>query len=93
MEQYFGRGPILWQSFFSYSHVDEALRNKLEAHLAMLKRQGLIEPWHDRRILAGSEFDASISTHLEEADVIMLLVSADFLASEYCYSSTTVGHF
>ncbi|WP_163995268.1 toll/interleukin-1 receptor domain-containing protein [Pyxidicoccus caerfyrddinensis] len=72
--------------FFSYSHADEALRNVLEGHLTMLKRQGLIEPWHDRRITAGSEFDAAISTHLEEADVILLLVSVDFLASEYCYS-------
>jgi hypothetical protein len=72
--------------FFSYSHTDEALRNKLEIHLTMLKRQGLIEPWHDRRITVGSELDASISKHLEEADVILLLISADFLASEYCYS-------
>jgi hypothetical protein len=72
--------------FFSYSHVDEVLRNKLEAHLTMLRRQGLIEPWHDRRIVVGSELDTAISTHLEEADVILLLVSSDFLASEYCYS-------
>ncbi|KFE64952.1 toll/interleukin-1 receptor domain-containing protein [Hyalangium minutum] len=72
--------------FFSYSHADEALRNRLETHLTMLKRQGLIEPWHDRRITAGNEFDASISKHLEAANVILLLVSSDFLASEYCYS-------
>ncbi|MDY7232810.1 toll/interleukin-1 receptor domain-containing protein [Hyalangium rubrum] len=72
--------------FFSYSHADEALRNKLEAHLSMLRRQGLIESWHDRRITVGSELDASISRQLEVADVILLLVSSDFLASEYCYS-------
>lgn len=76
--------------FFSYSHTDETLRNKLETHLSLLKRQGLIEPWHDRRITAGSEFAADINQHLEEADVILLLVSADFLASDYCYSREMV---
>lgn len=72
--------------FFSYSHEDEELRNRLEKHLALLKRQNLIESWHDRRILAGSELDSSIGVNLEAADIILLLVSADFLASEYCYS-------
>ncbi|MRD47519.1 TIR domain-containing protein [Caenimonas koreensis DSM 17982] len=72
--------------FFSYSHEDEELRNRLEKHLALLKRQGLIEAWHDRRILAGSELDETISANLESADIILLLVSADFLASDYCYS-------
>jgi hypothetical protein len=72
--------------FFSYSHKDEALRDQLETHLAQLKNQGLIESWHDRRIVAGSEFGADISAALEDADIILLLVSADFLASSYCYS-------
>jgi hypothetical protein len=72
--------------FFSYSHEDEELRNRLEKHLALLKRQGLVEAWHDRRILAGSELDEAISSNLESANIILLLISADFLASEYCYS-------
>lgn len=72
--------------FFSYSHEDEELRNRLEKHLALLKRQGLIEAWHDRRILAGSDLDQAISQNLEAADIVLLLVSADFLASDYCYS-------
>lgn len=72
--------------FFSYSHADEAMRDRLEVHLSMLKRQGLIESWHDRRITAGSDVDESILQNLEEADVILLLVGADFIASEYCYS-------
>lgn len=72
--------------FFSYSHKDEGLRDQLETHLAMLRNQGFIESWHDRRIVAGSELDTSIFSHLETADVILLLVSADFLASTYCYS-------
>lgn len=72
--------------FFSYSHVDENLRNQLEIHLSTLKRQGLIETWHDRRIIAGDEFDTAISDNMDKADVILLLVSADFIASDYCYS-------
>ena len=71
--------------FFSYSHADEALRDQLEKHLTMLKRQGAIETFHDRRIAAGDDVDGSISTELEQADVILLLVSPDFLASAYCY--------
>jgi hypothetical protein len=70
---------------FSYSHADEHLRDRLEKNLTMLKRQGVIETFHDRRIAAGNEVDSSISTELERADVILLLVSTDFLASAYCY--------
>lgn len=72
--------------FFSYSHDDEPFRDQLEKHLSMLKRQGHIEAWHDRRIAAGAEIDETISEALEEADIILLLVSASFIASDYCYS-------
>lgn len=72
--------------FFSYSHKDEALRDELEAHLAMLKNQGLIDAWHDRRIVAGEVFDDKIFETLEAADIILLLVSSDFLSSPYCFS-------
>lgn len=71
--------------FFSYSHKDEELRNELEVHLAMLQRQGLITAWHDRRIGAGKDIHSEISAELESADIILLLVSAHFLASDYCY--------
>ncbi|MBU4185637.1 MAG: toll/interleukin-1 receptor domain-containing protein [Proteobacteria bacterium] len=71
--------------FFSYSHEDEELRNELETHLALLKRQGVISSWHDRRITAGSDFDQTISSELESSQIILLLVSAHFLASDYCY--------
>jgi len=71
--------------FFSYSHADEALRDQLEKHLIMLKRQGLLETWHDRRIPAGDDFEHAIDEHLESADIILLLVSPDFLSSAYCY--------
>ena len=70
---------------FSYAHADEQLRNELEVHLAPLRREGLIDPWHDRRILAGQEFKGEIDLHFEAADIILLLVSPDFIASNYCY--------
>ena len=71
--------------FYSYAHSDERLRNALEKHLAIMKRQGLIEGWHDRKIVAGSEWKDQIDEHLNSAGIILLLVSADFLASNYCY--------
>ena len=61
--------------FFSYSHKDENLRDQLETHLAMLKRQGVIATWHDRRLIAGAEIDSGISQELERANIILLLVS------------------
>jgi len=72
--------------FFSYSHKDEALRDQLESHLALLKNQGLIDAWHDRRIVAGDELDEAIFSKLDTADIILLLVSSDFISSWYCYS-------
>lgn len=71
--------------FFSYCHADEALRDQLEIQLAMLKRQGVIETWHDRRIGAGQEIDSSIDEHINSDEIILLLVSPDFIASSYCY--------
>ncbi|WP_198350313.1 TIR domain-containing protein [Burkholderia ubonensis] len=72
--------------FFSYCHKDEVLRNELEAHLALLKHEGLVDAWHDRRIVAGEEIDDAIFSKLEKADIILLLVSSDFINSAYCYS-------
>lgn len=71
--------------FFSYSHKDEELRNELEKHLALMKRQGLIETWYDRRIDAGENIHGKINENLEDADMVLLLVSADFLNSDYCF--------
>lgn len=72
--------------FFSYSHVDEDYRDRLETSLAMLKRQGVIDTWHDRRIVAGEDLGESISEALERAEVILLLVSPHFIASDYCFN-------
>jgi hypothetical protein len=76
--------------FFSYSHIDEALRDQLEKHLAGLHRQDIISSWHDRRITAGTEFGDAIDSHIDTADVILLLVSPDFIASDYCYEKEMV---
>jgi hypothetical protein len=72
--------------FFSYSHKEEDLRDRLETHLSALKREGIIEAWHDRRIIAGDDLGSKISHELERADIILLLVSPDFIASDYCYN-------
>ena len=69
--------------FFSYSHADEQLRDQLAQHLSILQRQNVIELWHQRRIAPGTERAREIAEHLEQADLILLLVSADFLASDY----------
>ena len=71
--------------FISYAQEDEHLRQQLDAHLSMLRRQGWIADWHDRRIVAGSEWERAIDQHLETASIILLLISPAFLASDYCY--------
>src|SRR5256885_1588759 len=70
--------------FISYSHKDDVLRAKLEAHLTLPKRSGVFDIWHDRKIGAGREWAGEINEALERADVVLLLVSSDFLASDYC---------
>ena len=72
--------------FVSYSHRDKRFRRKLEDHLAFLRRCGLIADWHDREIAAGDEWESEIDRHLLSADIVLLLVTADFIASDYCWS-------
>jgi hypothetical protein len=71
--------------FFCYAREDEALRQGLEKQLRALRRQGIIHVWHDRDISAGSEWAHEIDTHLNNAQIILLLVSPDFMDSDYCY--------
>lgn len=70
--------------FFSYAHEDSRHRDRLDEHLAALKYEGAIETWHDQRIAAGADWRATLCGALQEADVIVLLVSAAFLASDFC---------
>ena len=79
------RQPRRVQLFYSYSHRDEELRAELEKHLTILRRRGVIRDWHDRKIAAGSEWRGQIDQHLEQSQLILLLISADFIASDYCY--------
>jgi formylglycine-generating enzyme required for sulfatase activity len=72
--------------FYSYSHDDEELRKRLEKHLSVLRWNGLIAEWHDRNIDLGDEWAKEIDRNLASADIILLLVSASFLASNYCWS-------
>lgn len=71
--------------FFSYSHRDEELRDELEKHLSILERLGLISTWHDRKIGSGNEWKGQIDSHLNSSNIILLLISPDFLSSDYCY--------
>src|SRR5579859_5716242 len=72
--------------FYCYAHEDRALCDTLDRHLSVLKRQKLLETWCDREISPGVEWEHEVEKHLSAADIILFLVSADFLASDYCQS-------
>lgn len=69
--------------FYSYAHEDEGLRDELQGHLKILERRGLLAPWHDRRIVPGQDWSQQIDTHLRVAELVLLLVSKDFIESDY----------
>jgi len=71
--------------FYCYAREDKALRDELEKHLSWLKRRYQLKNWHDREIVPGEEWEQSIDTHLNTAHLILLLISPDFMASDYCY--------
>ena len=71
--------------FCSYSHKDERMRQQLGSHMAALIREGAITLWSDHVILPGENVDNEISKNLELADIILFLVSSDFIASNYCF--------
>ena len=71
--------------FLSYSYHDEALRKALGAHLAGLEREGTIRTWHARKIDAGLERQDEIDARLETAQLILLLISSDYIASNRCF--------
>src|SRR5215831_14244218 len=70
--------------FCSYSHADDKFRLELQKHLALLSQQDAIHVWHDREIQPGTDWKKEIDQNLEEADIVLLLVSADFMGSQYC---------
>jgi hypothetical protein len=73
------------RAFISYSHKDDRFRVELETHLKLLQRERLLDVWTDRRIPPGSEWNGQIDNNLRDSDLILLLVSPDFVASDYCY--------
>lgn len=77
---------VALEVFISYSQKDIRLRNELTKHLSNLRNQGIISDWHEGNITAGTEWKSQILNHLNTAQVILLLISADFMASDFCYS-------
>ncbi|MEI7869767.1 MAG: SUMF1/EgtB/PvdO family nonheme iron enzyme [Candidatus Methylumidiphilus sp.] len=77
--------PAPVKVFYSYAHTDERYKKKLETCLSAIQREGLIEPWDDRKIMAGQLWAGEIKQSLESADLILLLISPDFIASNYCH--------
>ncbi len=74
-----------------YAHEDQEFLGELKTHLSPLRRQNVIQVWHDGDISAGALWDQEIKKHLNEAQVILLLISPDFIDSDYCYS-TEIQH-
>jgi hypothetical protein len=71
--------------FISYAHEDRGFVEELEKHLGILKRQQIILSWYDGNIVPGTEWESQIMQHLNRAQIILLLVSADFIGSDFCY--------
>lgn len=78
--------PIAIQVFYSYSRFDSGLLNKFRVHMSGLRHSGAIEEWYDRMIVPGDDFSKVISEKLEQANLILLMVSPGFIASEYIAS-------
>jgi hypothetical protein len=78
---------MAFEVFISYSHKDQELRTELDKHLSNLKRQNVITSWYDGNIIPGTELEPEIMKRLKGAQIILLLVSADFMASDFCYST------
>lgn len=78
--------PAPVEVFISYASKDEKLMRQLTTALASLRREEVIkEEWHGRKILAGADWEKEIDDHINKAQVILLLVSFDFVASDYCF--------
>ncbi|WP_421794931.1 leucine-rich repeat domain-containing protein [Haliscomenobacter sp.] len=74
-------------AFFSYSKEDVAYLQEFQKHLKTLERQGLIRFWDDRKIRPGEEWDDEIKKALSHSDIVFLLVSVDFLATDYIWKT------
>lgn len=77
-------GPL--KVFISYCHADKKFMTEIERELAPLVRNDKIEIWHDKKMLVGSHIDRAIDSEIDSADILIFILSRDFLASEYCVS-------
>lgn len=72
---------------FSYAHKDEEMLRELRNHLKSLEHRRLIKSWVDRDIDSGTDYRSEIAVEFNSADIVLLLISSDFIASEYCYGT------
>ena len=77
---------MTFNAFISYSHKDKAFCQELKKHLSNLQHQHILSPWYDEDISPGTEWEPQIMAHLNSAHIILLLISADFMASDFCYT-------
>src|SRR5579883_2198861 len=77
---------MAYKTVICYAREDKIFREQLERHLSSLKRQQIIISWSDKEITPGAEWRKEIDSQLNTADLVLLLVSSDFMDSEYCYS-------
>lgn len=87
MSRHSKNSPQPIKFFCVYANEDRALYLRLQKHLLPLQEQGLITWWHDRDIVAGTDWEKSVNEQMNTADIILLLISSDFLASDYIYST------
>ena len=80
--------------FLSYAHEDKQLCNKLKEQLSILERQKLISSWHDGLLQVGKEWNSELRHHLYTAQIILLLISPAYMASEtnLYYNSVIPNH-
>ena len=75
---------MTWNVFYSYAHEDEAYRERLVTALAPLRQAKFIAEWHDRKIEPGADWNAEIASQADSADLFLVPLSPEFLASDYC---------
>jgi internalin A len=77
--------PIkIFCSYARHSRKDESFLNELEKHLSTLGRRDQIEIWHDRKLPPGTDVERETLTHLHQADIILLLISPDYMSDDFC---------
>lgn len=77
--------------FTSYCHRDEAFKTELDKHLTPLLLQGRVEGWNDRHIRAGAPLYEAIRDNIRAADIVLMLISADYVSSKACQDEMTIA--